>query len=62
MKRSIDSTLPLHDYDRARQSAVSWLGNRYLLAAPINRKREEPSPYFVQPRQWHVAVSPERRN
>jgi hypothetical protein len=60
MIRSVSSTLPLHDYDRARQSAVSWLGDRYLLAAPINRKREESSPYFVQPRQWHVAVSPPR--
>lgn len=61
MKRSITSTLPLHDYERARQSAVSWLGDRYLLATPVNRKREEPSPFFVQPRQWHVAVSIPRR-
>jgi hypothetical protein len=27
--------LPLHDYGLALQSAVSWLGDRYLLAAPI---------------------------
>ncbi len=30
-------TLPLHDYSRAVQSAVSWLGDRYLLAEPARR-------------------------
>jgi hypothetical protein len=57
MKRPAISTIPQHDYDQARQSAVSWLGDRYLLAAPINRKREAPSPFFVQPRQWHVVIT-----
>jgi hypothetical protein len=56
MKRRPPSTLPLHDYDLARESALSWLGQRYLLAEPINRRREEPSPFYVQPRQWHVVV------
>jgi hypothetical protein len=56
MKRPALSTIPQHDYEQAGQSAVSWLGDRYLLAAPINRKPEEPSPFFVQPRQWHTAV------
>ncbi len=30
------TSLPTHDYTLARQHAVSWLGDRYLLAAPIN--------------------------
>ena len=45
-------TIPLHDYDPALQSAVSWLGDRYLLAAPVPRRREEPAPYFSEPRRW----------
>ena len=27
-------SIPLHDYGLALQSAVSWMGDRYLLAAP----------------------------
>ena len=30
--------LPVHDYGTALQSAVSWLGDRYLLAAPVARR------------------------
>ena len=29
------SQLPVHDYGRAVQNALSWLGDRYLLATPI---------------------------
>jgi hypothetical protein len=47
--------IPLHDYDVALQSAVSWLGDRYLLAEPVPRRREEPAPYFSEPRRWHEA-------
>jgi hypothetical protein len=56
MIRSVNSTLPLHDYDRARQSAVSWLGDRYLLAEPVPRRREDPKPYFNSPRSWFEAA------
>jgi len=45
----------LHDYGLALQSAVSWMGDRYLLAAPVVRRREEPAPYFSEPRRWHEA-------
>ncbi len=48
-------SLPLHDYGLALQSAVSWMGDRYLLAAPVVRRREEPAPYFSEPRRWHEA-------
>jgi hypothetical protein len=39
MKRSTDlnPTLPVHDYEPALQRAVSWLGDRHLLATPSVR-------------------------
>jgi hypothetical protein len=43
MKRPNDlhPQLPVHDYGLALQSAVSWLGDRYLLAAPIPARRPD---------------------
>lgn len=32
---------PVHDYGLALQSAVSWLGDRYLLAAPMSARRPD---------------------
>jgi len=37
MPRS-EQGFPLHDYSMAISSAVSWLGERYLLASPVNRR------------------------
>lgn len=39
MKRSNDpqAQRPVHDYERALQRAVSWLGDRHLLATPSMR-------------------------
>ncbi len=31
------------DYSAARAKAIAWLGDRYLLAKPINRKTPPPS-------------------
>jgi hypothetical protein len=31
---------PPHDYRAALQNALSWLGDRYLLAEPLTRRRE----------------------
>lgn len=45
--------IPLHDYDHALQSAVSWLGDRYLLASPVPRRKEDQKPFFSEPRRWH---------
>jgi hypothetical protein len=44
--------LPRHDYGLALQTAVAWLGDRYLLAEPVSRTREH-KPFFVEPRRWH---------
>ena len=48
---------PLHDYSPALQGALSWLGDRHLLAQPATRLRTEPSPYFAESRHWHPAVA-----
>lgn len=57
MKRAntLTETLPLHDYRQQLQTAVSWLGDRYLLAEPAPRRREDRKEYFVEPRRWHQA-------
>jgi hypothetical protein len=48
--------IPLHDYRNALQDALSWLGDRHLLAEPVPRLSEERAPYFAEPRRWHPAV------
>ena len=52
MKRSNNPQLPLHDYRLALNSAVSWLGQRYVLAEPVRRRREEPKPFFAETPRW----------
>jgi hypothetical protein len=57
MKRKEPTTMiPMHDYRAALQGAVSWLGDRYLLAEPVRRLNEERRPYFAEQRRWHPAV------
>jgi hypothetical protein len=56
MKRKDLTAIPLHDYRPALQGAVSWLGNRYLLAEPAPRLSEERKPYFAEQRRWHPVV------
>jgi hypothetical protein len=60
MKRTKDnsSTLPQHDYHLALQTAVSWLGDRYLLAEPVVRRAEPPKPFFFETRSWHEPRRP----
>ena len=50
-------TIPLHDYGPALQNAVSWLGERYLLADPVPRRNDEPKPFFSTPRSWHTLTA-----
>ena len=49
---SPSGSIPQHDYDKALKSAVSWLGDRYLLADPLPRRRDERKEYFIVPRRW----------
>ena len=39
------SRLPVDDYTTALRNAVSWLGDRYLLAVPVTRS-EQATPRF----------------
>ncbi len=56
MKRMYESPkdFPLHDYSGAISSAVSWLGERYLLASPINmpRRLRPAEPFYGQRANW----------
>ena len=57
MKRKAEnSSLPQHDYRAAIEGALSWLGNRYLLAQPAMRVAETCAPYFAEQRRWHPPV------
>jgi hypothetical protein len=54
------SRLPVDDYSAALRNAVSWLGERYLLAVPVTRS-EQPTPrYFPQGRGWHERLHVKR--
>ena len=55
MKRK-QATIPLYDYRAALQGALSWLGDRHLLAEPVPRLNEERAPYFAESRRWHPPV------
>lgn len=44
--------LPVHDYRTALQVALSWLGDRYLLAQPVNRVSAQRGPNFAETRGW----------
>ena len=61
MKRNDNdpSNTPSHDYGLALQSAVSWLGDRYLLATPQARRPADPPKYWTS---WqHAAAHVARR-
>jgi hypothetical protein len=53
VKRKVNRSIPLHDYSPALQTAVSWLGERYLLAEPVAKKVEAPKPFYTEPPRWH---------
>lgn len=43
---SLTASIPQHDYALALKSAVSWLGDRYLLAEPLPKRHEEHTNYI----------------
>jgi hypothetical protein len=47
-------SLPVANYSPAIARAVEWLGDRYLLAKPINAAPSRESPAFARlsPRLW----------
>jgi hypothetical protein len=52
VKRSNNPQLPMHDYRQALKSAVSWLGERYVLAEPVRKHRAEAKPFFAETPSW----------
>lgn len=42
-------TIPPHDYRPALQGALTWLGKRYLLAEPLNRRSDDRKPGVGEP-------------
>jgi hypothetical protein len=55
-RKQLTHAIPMHDYRAALQGAVSWLGDRYLLAEPVRRINEDRRPYFAEQRRWHPVV------
>jgi len=55
-RKEPSARIPLHDYRAALLDAVSWLGNRHLLAQPVPRLSEERAAYFAESRRWHPSV------
>jgi len=56
MKRPEEKAIlvPTHNYDQARQKAVSWLGDRYLLAEPTRKRDDGSKAYLKAPSDWYV--------
>jgi hypothetical protein len=44
--KATKQAIPTHDYRPALQGALSWLGKRYLLAEPLNRRSDDKNPQF----------------
>ncbi|HEU5133831.1 MAG TPA: hypothetical protein VFU13_01685 [Steroidobacteraceae bacterium] len=49
--KSQSQTIRTHDYRPALQGALSWLGNRYLLAEPLNRRTDDRKSQVSEPRR-----------
>ncbi len=47
-----EPTLLAQDYRTALQRALSWLGDRHLLAQPVNRVSAPRRPNFAETRRW----------
>lgn len=52
--RHDNPSFPLHDYSGAIESAVSWLGDRHLLAVPLTARppRRRPPIFLMQSAPW----------
>jgi hypothetical protein len=54
------SRLPVDDYTTALRNAVSWLGDRYLLAVPVTRSEHAAPRYLPQGRGWYERLHVKR--
>ena len=53
LMRQEHQRLPVDDYSAALRNAVSWLGERYLLAVPVKRSEQPTLRYLPQGPGWH---------
>ena len=44
--KKLKQAIPTYDYRPALQGALSWLGDRYLLAEPLNRRSDDQKSQF----------------
>ncbi|MEO8019310.1 MAG: hypothetical protein ABI769_15985 [Pseudomonadota bacterium] len=51
LPESPSAAIPPHDYRLALKSAVSWLGDRYLLADPLPRRTDWRKTHFNESRR-----------
>jgi hypothetical protein len=49
--KGLSQTIPPHDYRPALQGALTWLGKRYLLAEPLNRRSDDRKPLVNEPQR-----------
>lgn len=54
--KEMSRSIPHHDYSPAVQGAVSWLGKRYLLAEPVNRRSDDRTTEVVTPQRWQPTL------
>jgi hypothetical protein len=54
------SRLPVDDYSAALRNAVSWLGERYLLAVPLTRSSQATARHLPPGRGWHERLHSKR--
>ena len=59
LMRQEHQRLPVDDYSAALRNAVSWLGERYLLAVPVTRNDQAPR-YLPQGRGWYERLHDKR--
>jgi hypothetical protein len=52
-------SVPVHDYGLALKSAVTWMGDRYLLAAPLPRRSNEHKDSFSESQRSDGSRKPE---
>jgi hypothetical protein len=60
LMRQEHQRLPVDDYSAALRNAVSWLGERYLLAVPVTRTDQATPRYFPQGRGWYERLQAKR--
>ena len=54
--KALTQAAPPHDYQPALQGALSWLGKRYLLAEPLNKRNDDRQLQIIDPQRTLPAL------